>query len=227
MNDGRASIERPSRSSHLDRARAPSSTGRAPGHDVRGAELLSRPDGGVSAPPPAAGTADATTAGPPSRAITNDALESLEPLLRFLNLDRSPTSLDDLAKAVDGYRIICVIASVSAPRESRLGYDCDMAIEAVQRSIESEGYTLDRFRFPWLDPGLPCPARTTFFCSRATVPPRPRPLARTWIAPIASPRRSSTGGPAGAVEGQARRATRSLASESGRRPPGESGRGAS
>ena len=108
--------------------------------------------------------------------ITNDALEALEPLLRFLNLDRSPTSLDELAKAVDGYRIITVIASVSDPRQSRLGYDCDMAIEAIQRSIESEGYTLDRFRFPWLDPGSPAPPAQSSAASAtgaATTPAAP------------------------------------------------------
>ena len=54
-----------------------------------------------------------------------------------------------------GYRITTLIASISDPRDSRLGYDFDMATEAIQRAIESEGYTLDRFRFPWLDPGSP------------------------------------------------------------------------
>jgi hypothetical protein len=94
-------------------------------------------------------------AGPPPRSNSGDTFEALEPLQRFLNLRTAPTSLEELAASLSGYRILTVIATISDPRDSRLGYDFDMATEAVQRAIESEGYTLDRFRFPWLDPGSP------------------------------------------------------------------------
>ena len=56
-----------------------------------------------------------------------------------------------------GYRVTTLIATISDPKDSRLGYDFDMATEAIQRAIESEGYTLDRFRFPWLDPARRSP----------------------------------------------------------------------
>jgi hypothetical protein len=104
--------------------------------------------------------------GPAPKAGTADALEALEPLLRFLNLDEAPGSLEELAGKLDGYRITTLIASISDPKDSRLGYDFDMATEAIQRAIESEGYTLDRFRFPWLDPGQPArPPRRKSCCS--------------------------------------------------------------
>jgi hypothetical protein len=96
--------------------------------------------------------------GPASKAGTSDALEALEPLLRFLNLESSPATLEELAGRLAGYRVTTLIASISDPKDSRLGYDFDMAVEAIQRAIESEGYTLDRFRLPWLDQGsVPVP----------------------------------------------------------------------
>src|SRR5271165_3115267 len=119
--------------------------------------LSSRPGGGPSSPDGAPKPADASGAlsGPPPHADVGDALEALEPLLRFLNLERTPASLEELAAALGGYRVTTLIASLSDPTDSRLGYDFDMATEAIQRAIESEGYTLDRFRFPWLDSGSP------------------------------------------------------------------------
>src|SRR5271165_2127066 len=117
--------------------------------------LSSRPGGGPSSPDGAPKPADASGAlsGPPPHADVGDALEALEPLLRFLNLGRTPASLEELAAALGGYRVTTLIASLSDPTDSRLGYDFDMATEAIQRAIESEGYTLDRFRFPWIDSG--------------------------------------------------------------------------
>lgn len=113
--------------------------------------LSSRPGGGAPASGPPAGTSTTVqSAGPPPGSRSNDAIEALEPLLRFLNLESPPASIEELAKTAAGYRIITLIATVSDPRDSRLGYDFDMAAEAIQRSIESEGYTLDRFRFPWV-----------------------------------------------------------------------------
>ena len=102
--------------------------------------------------PNAAATSGAVS-GSSSRADVADALEALEPLLRFLNLETTPGSLEELAAALGGYHVTTLIASLSDPTDSRLGYDFDMATEAIQRAIESEGYTLDRFRFPWLDSG--------------------------------------------------------------------------
>ena len=119
--------------------------------------LSSRPGGAPSsadgAPKPA--EASGALSGPPPHANVADALEALEPLLRFLNLERTPASLEELAAALGGYRVTTLIASLPDPTDSRLGYDFDMATEAIQRAIESEGYTLDRFRFPWLDSGSP------------------------------------------------------------------------
>ena len=106
-----------------------------------------------------AGTATAmAVSGPPPKASTADALEALEPLERFLNLRTPPTSLEQLADNLDGYRLTTLIVAISDPRDSRLGYDFDMATEAIQRAVESEGYSLDRFRFPWLDSGSSGPS---------------------------------------------------------------------
>jgi len=91
------------------------------------------------------------SSGPPTKADYGDALEALEPLLRFLNLTTQPASLPEFAEGLKGYRITTMIATLADPTESRLGYDFDMSLEAIQRAIESEGYTLDRFRLPWVD----------------------------------------------------------------------------
>lgn len=99
---------------------------------------------------PAAGAANALPAAP-AKADYTDVLESLEPLLRFLNLQSPPQSLDEFAASLKGYRVTTMIATLADPKDSRLGYDFDMALEAIQRAIESEGYSLDRFRFPWID----------------------------------------------------------------------------
>jgi hypothetical protein len=119
--------------------------------------MPSRPGEGQSASDAAsrAGGTNAVLSGPPPRAGVADALEALEPLQRFLNLNKTPSSMEELAAALTGYRVTALIATLSDPKDSRLGYDFDMAIEAIQRAIESEGYTLDRFRFPWLDPDSP------------------------------------------------------------------------
>ncbi|MGA8348012.1 MAG: hypothetical protein WB773_09320, partial [Isosphaeraceae bacterium] len=101
--------------------------------------LSSRPGGGPSSPDGAPKPAEASGAlsGPPPHANVGDALEALEPLLRFLNLERTPASLEELAAALGGYRVTTLIASLSDPTDSRLGYDFDMATEAIQRAIES------------------------------------------------------------------------------------------
>jgi hypothetical protein len=111
------------------------------------------PPAGMSAPGPAtpAANAPAPSTPPPPAAGNPDALEALEPLYRFLNLDRVPHSLEELSGLLGGYRITTLIATISDPKESRLSYDFDLGLEAIQRAIESEGYTLDRSRLPWLD----------------------------------------------------------------------------
>ena len=112
--------------------------------------------------------------------------------MRFLNLERTPASLEELAAALGGYRVTTLIASLSDPTDSRLGYDFDMATEAIQRTIESEGYTLDRFRLPWLDSGTP--ARQHFATGSrqsrtrlrfAAVPNAPRTVAGGTAPPAA------------------------------------------
>ena len=122
---------------------------------------------------------------PTSKATPEDALEALEPLLRFLNPSTNPRSLDEVAGRLDGYRVTTVIASVSDPIDSRLGYDFDMAIEAIQRAAESEGYTLDRFRFPWLEsaptPTAPAPPAAAPGAASGTAPKPPTPT----VAPTA------------------------------------------
>ena len=205
--------------------------------------LSPRPGGGSSSAEAAPKGAEPAgfLAGPPPRAETADVLETLEPLLRFLNLGATPGSLDELAGALGGYRITTLIASISDPKDSRLGYDFDMATEAIQRAIESEGYTLDRFRFPWLDPGSPTgtgpsPAGgRTRGRPRRSPPRRPRPPPA--VPPVAppcgargtsvSPGRSSSGSTGrlpSAGPGPRRRRSSCSSSWSGRRPPGESSR---
>jgi hypothetical protein len=115
--------------------------------------------------------APAPPSGPPARAGVADALEALEPLERFLNLESPPKALDELAGLLSGYRVTTLIASLSDPKESRLGYDFDMAVEAIQRAIESEGYTIDRFRFPWLDPNATPAAGGSAPAVAAATPP--------------------------------------------------------
>jgi hypothetical protein len=148
--------------------------------------LSPRPGGSAAVPGAASGTTGGSSSPKSTAAGGNgDALEALEPLLRFLNLDPAPGSLEDLAKAISGYRIITLIASVADPKDSRLGYDFDMATEAIQRSIESEGYTLDRFRFPWLDTGASSSASTAPSAPGQNPPPAA-------VAPGSPPATSST-----------------------------------
>src|SRR5271165_3389476 len=152
--------------------------------------LSSRPGGAPSLPIrlPKAAEVSGSLSGPPPRADVADALEALEPLLRFLNLETTPASLEELASALDGYRVTTLIASLSDPTDSRLGYDFDMATEAIQRAIESEGYTLDRFRFPWLDSGSPPRPGT------ALQPAPPGPAPGSGSGPAANPPRTAAGG---------------------------------
>src|SRR5208337_2371685 len=80
--------------------------------------LSSRPGGAPSSPvgPPKAAEAAGALSGPPPRADVADVLEALEPLLRFLNLETTPASLEELAAALGGYRVTTLIASLSDPR---------------------------------------------------------------------------------------------------------------
>jgi len=152
--------------------------------------LSSRPGGAPASPvgPPKAVEAAGALSGPPPRADIADALEALEPLLRFLNLETTPASLEEFAAALGGYRVTTLIASLSDPTDSRLGYDFDMATEAIQRAIESEGYTLDRFRFPWVDSGSPARPGST----SSPAPASPTPGSGSGSAPNAP--RTAAGG---------------------------------
>jgi hypothetical protein len=161
--------------------------------------LPPRPGGGPSASDATArsGGMTAVLSGPPLKAGVADALEALEPLQRFLNLNKTPSSLEELAAALTGYRVTTLIATLSDPKDSRLGYDFDMAIEAIQRAIESEDYTLDRFRFPWLDPDLP----PTPPAAPPAPSPSPGPGAKVLPAgPASGP--PPSGSPAGAWRGR-------------------------
>jgi hypothetical protein len=118
------------------------------------------------------------SSGPAAKAGVADALEALEPLQRFLDLESTPATLEELAGRLSGYRVTTLIASLSDPKESRLGYDFDMALEAIQRAIESEGYTLDRSRFPWLEAATgPAPAGAAATAPAAANAPGSAPAA--------------------------------------------------
>src|SRR5271166_5514343 len=130
----------------------------------------------AASPPPGptapAANPSAPSAPPSPTAVSQDALEALEPLYRFLNLDRVPRSLEELGGLLEGYHVTTLIATISDPKESRLSYDFDLGMEAIQRAIESEGYTLDRFRLPWLDGdagGLPSGISAAGTSSAATL----------------------------------------------------------
>ncbi len=75
----------------------------------------------------------AAPAGPLLKAGTVDVLQTLEPLQRFLNLGVPPKSLEEFASNLAGYRVTTLIALISDPSDSRLGYDFDMATEAILR----------------------------------------------------------------------------------------------
>ncbi len=202
--------------------------------------LSSRPGGGPSSAEAAPKGAEPAgfLAGPPPKADTVDVLETLEPLQRFLNLNATPGSLDELAGMLGGYRITTLIASISDPRDSRLGYDFDMATEAIQRAIESEGYTLDRFRFPWLDPGSPPAVGPSQPSGRVPTPAQPAPASGPPVSTAAvtaccavrgmsdSQGRSSSGltGRLPSLVSPLHRRSFCFFSWSGRRPLGESSR---
>ncbi|MFO0892656.1 MAG: hypothetical protein U0790_26375 [Isosphaeraceae bacterium] len=175
--------------------------------------LSSRPGSGTSADPPRAAVTGALPS-PVPKATPEDALEALEPLLRFLNPASVPRSLDELAGKLDGYRVTTLVVSISDPVDSRLGYDFDMAIEAIQRAAESEGYTLDRFRFPWLErrrragPGRGCPGRAA---RRG-----PAGRARHDPGPAGEPGRGA--GPGPGAEARAASRGRSSSGSTGPRP---------
>ncbi|WP_165226844.1 hypothetical protein [Aquisphaera insulae] len=134
--------------------------------------------------PPAA----SSTAAPAAPVADADALESLEPLIKFLNPESTPASMEALVKELDGYQVTTLIATLSDPRDSRLGYDFDMATEAIQRAIESEGYSMDRFRYPWLDTGTPAPAATVTTAAPTPAPaPAPASTPATGSKPAATP----------------------------------------
>ncbi|QEH36179.1 hypothetical protein OJF2_47390 [Aquisphaera giovannonii] len=154
-----------------------------------------KPAGSASGTQPAEAPAPAAPPTAAAPAVDDaDALESLDPLIRFLNLGSTPPTLEALGNALDGYRVTTLIATLSDPKDSRLGYDFDMATEAIQRAIESEGYSLDRFRYPWLDPG-PAPAAPAVAAVPAPAPaapaatpaPSPTPATPKAATPAAAP----------------------------------------
>jgi hypothetical protein len=54
-----------------------------------------------------------------------------------------------LKYALDKYIHSFLIATLPDPVDSRFGYMFDMRVDAIQRAVESRGFVMDRFWFPW------------------------------------------------------------------------------
>jgi len=100
---------------------------------------------------------------PASTASSADSQEgAITPLLDFLRLSHGPADpgsacIDHLLSAEDHVEVL--IATVPDPKRSRVASQFDMAIEAIRRALEKEGYELDRYRLPWAEPeGSPAKA---------------------------------------------------------------------
>jgi hypothetical protein len=59
-------------------------------------------------------------------------------------------SVDPLQSQGTGTAVETLIAAVPDPLQTRLGYEFDRFVEAIERGVESSGYTLDCFELPWL-----------------------------------------------------------------------------
>jgi hypothetical protein len=63
---------------------------------------------------------------------------------------------------ISGRNILCLIATLPDPiRSSSYGFDEDLT--ALQRGVESQGYVLDRYCFPWTEKSA-TPRRWTWSC---------------------------------------------------------------
>ncbi len=57
------------------------------------------------------------------------------------------------ASIASEYDIEFLIVALPDPRDSRFGYLFDRNLDAIQRAVETAGYVLDRFDFPWQERG--------------------------------------------------------------------------
>src|SRR5262249_13144672 len=109
------------------------------------------PKGGESATPLLAGRAK------PAAGTTSARDDYTRPLREFLtadSVDKAATDdcpNDELVSLVQkaGYQLNSLIATVPDPIDSRFGYWFDLSLEAIQRAVETQGYVLDRYWFPW------------------------------------------------------------------------------
>jgi hypothetical protein len=66
---------------------------------------------------------------------------------------------DGLASVPDIHQIRCLIATLPDPNHCSSGYLFDEGLTALQRGVESQGYVLDRYSFPWTEKSVtPRPA---------------------------------------------------------------------
>ena len=100
----------------------------------------------------ASGSAAPATKGVLPLLASDDERDVLTPLRKYLGAANLPGDEQGLAEALGGDELDVVIATIPDPDDSRFRYQFDMSVDAFQRGIESQGFILDHFRLPWVDP---------------------------------------------------------------------------
>jgi hypothetical protein len=115
-----------------------------------------------STPPPSPvdsskGTAQAAAETPPghgpsaNNVVKGSAVPDFwRPLIEFFHTDPDK-GLESWPgfPATPGWQIEFLIATVPDPADSRSGYQFDPLIDAIQRAVETRGYVLNSYYFPW------------------------------------------------------------------------------
>jgi hypothetical protein len=100
----------------------------------------------------ASGSAGAATKDVLPLLASDDERDVLTPLRSYLGVTALPGDEQGLADALGGDELDVVIATIPDPDDSRFRYQFDMSVDAFQRGIESQGFILDHFRLPWINP---------------------------------------------------------------------------
>lgn len=118
----------------------------------------------VSAPQGAdAGKAKAPAAEQASKTTienTDGALKPLYDYLRISDLEKTADRGECLAPYLTNKNVEVLIATLPDPRRSLVGSMFDSSLGAIQRAVETEGYSFDRCWFPWDLPESSSKAKT-------------------------------------------------------------------
>ncbi|NOT61582.1 MAG: hypothetical protein HOP19_15300 [Acidobacteria bacterium] len=107
----------------------------------------------TNAPAPAAAASPTPTPEPISGANLIVSGNVARQLCRFFGLPDQCDLRPRAGSIASEYDIEFMIVALPDPRDSRFNYLFDRNLDAIQRAVETAGYVLDRFDFPWQERG--------------------------------------------------------------------------